>query len=123
MLRIVGIQRAEYPEREFILLQNQGHQRLTPKGHVILSEEAVIGISRFGIHIFTEQEWIMPGQFLMLCTGFGESKWVRSQDQSLLLQVFMGRTENVWPASVGPIHVLATKHSFIERPVAQVVRV
>ena len=41
MIRIVGIQRAERPEEEFVLLQNQGGMRLNLRGHVILTDAAV----------------------------------------------------------------------------------
>ena len=75
MIRIVGIQRNQSPEKEFVLLQNQGNMRLSLRGHLLLSEEAVKdGVVKENCHLFTEDTLVPAGMYVLPVTGCGESR-------------------------------------------------
>lgn len=116
MLRIVGVQRSENPQHEFVLLQNQGHMRVLLKGHMILSE-SVYNDPRLEpyLHLFTDDQYISPGLFVLLTTGHGEPHWSKTRDGAHVYRTFMGREVPVWETARCPIHVLAAQHSFVQR--------
>jgi hypothetical protein len=117
LLRIVGLQRDPIPEREFVLLQNQGSMRVTLRGHAILSEMA-ISSNRLspGAFAFSVEESIPSGMYVLLRTGFGEPKWGKTKEGQLVYHAFMNRAEVAWPQESGALHVLKTQHTFSERP-------
>jgi hypothetical protein len=117
MIRIVGIQRNPDPEREFVLLQNQGGLRLTLRGHAILREDALEfrDCGTQNMVLLTDDVIIPPGVYVLLHTGHGVSRWARSRDGALMYVVYIGRDEAIWCDYHGPIHVLATQHTFTER--------
>lgn len=116
MFRIVGVQRSPYPQIEFLLLQNQGGLRVQLKGHAVISEVAMaLGEPCADLHLFADDVIIPPGVYVMLMTGSGTPVWCRSRDGSLIFKTFMGRENSVWEGYHGPIHVLATQHTYCER--------
>lgn len=116
MLRIVGIQRAEAPDREFVLLQNQGSMRACLRGLVLLSECAVNrGDFERGAFVFRDEEHIPPGLYVLLTTGSGMPHWTRTKDGQYLYHAYMGRKSPVWSRLEGPLHLLSPNHSYVER--------
>ena len=123
MIRIVGIQRNEVPEREFVLLQNQGSMRLNLRGHLVMSQSAIEGADlTMTAHAFADDVLVPPGMFVLLSTGYGEPRWAKTKDQQLVYYAFMGRAHTVWDRCSGPIHVLGTQHTFTERSPAMLLR-
>lgn len=116
MIRIVGIQRTNDPHSEFVLLQNQGGLRLSLRGHAILREDALTedGPSR-NMHFFVDDVIVPPGVYILLHTGRGVPRWARSRDGALMYVAYMDRDEVAWSEYHGPIHVLATQHTYTER--------
>ncbi len=116
MLRVVGVQPHESEGLEFVLLQNQGHMRLILRGHAVFSETAISGgdIHNAG-HIFSEEESIGPGLFVMLSTGCGEPHWGRTKDGAYVFHTYMDRTSPVWQHCSAPFHVLGVQHTYIDR--------
>lgn len=123
MLRIVGVQRSEAAETEFVLLQNQGCLRVVLKGHVIVAERAIVrGDLCDYSHVFSEDESIHPGLYALLSTGFGVPHWGKTKDGSHVYHAYAGREEPVWHACEGTIHLLSPTHSYCERPETLVLR-
>ena len=116
MLRVIGIQRHESADQEFVLLQNQGHMRLILRGILLASESAVTGKSLDrSIHAFTEEESIGPGLFVMLTTGAGEPHWGKTRDGAYVFHTFMNAERPFWIDCECPLHVMQAIHSFTER--------
>lgn len=116
MIRIVGLQRNPSPDQEFILLQNQGSMRINLRGHVILTESAFLsGILGDSYFSFTQDMTIAPGQYVVLYSGFGTARMVRTKDGMMVYHVYMGRELSVWQNSLLPLHVLGIQHSYQER--------
>ncbi|MFY9234771.1 MAG: hypothetical protein WAO58_09975 [Fimbriimonadaceae bacterium] len=116
MIRIIGIQKSDEPDREFILLQNQGSLRAHLKGHAVMSEDAVeTGNLGTGAHVFGDDIHIPPGKYVLLITGAGEPRWTKTKDGQLMFQTYMNWERPVWSSLAGPVHVLNTQHSFTER--------
>lgn len=116
MIRIVGIQRDESPDREFILLQNQGGMRINLRGHVIVSQSAIEASDLSdSAHAFNEEALIPPGMFVLLSTGCGTPRWSRTKDGTLVYYTYMNREIPVWLRSSGSIHMLSTHHTYCER--------
>lgn len=116
MIRIVGVQRSESADREFVLLQNQGSLRINLRGHLILSDSAfeACDLSRTA-HVFSDDAQVPPGMYVMLHTGLGENRWTKTKDGALVYYAFMGRDSAFWRRCDGPLHVLSTQHTFAER--------
>lgn len=90
--------------------------RLCLRGHLLLSESAVgAGIVGENGHVFSEDVLIPAGMYVLLVTGFGESRWTKSKDGGLIYYCFMNREDSVWSRSELPLHLLSTQHSFTER--------
>lgn len=116
VVRIVGIQRSNEANEEFILLQNQGGLRVTLRGTVLVSERVVDqGCLQGACHVFSDEVNIPPGAFVLLRSGFGTPRWTKTKDGAMVYYSFMGRTESVWGCSEVPIHVSAPHHTYIER--------
>lgn len=115
MIRIVGVQRSDRPEHEFVLLQNQGAMRACLRGHLILSERA-LGSGRLdlGSYLFNSDEPIPTAAYVMLRTGHGESRWIRSKDGALVYTLFAGLDRSLW-STADSLHVLNTQHTYVER--------
>lgn len=113
MIRIVGFQRSECAEGEFLLLQNQGSLRAPLRGHAVAAEEAYEGIPWTEcVHLFHDDVNIAPGKFVLLRTCEGIPRWSQSKDGNPVYIAFMNRAETVWSRSRGPLHVLARQHRF-----------
>lgn len=116
MLRIVGIQKHELPGQEFILLQNQGHMRMSLRGHVVMSESAMTGRNiGDAAHAFDDDQIIPPSLFVLLSTGTGTPHWGRTRDGAHVYFTYMNRTESIWNDCELPLHVLAPQHSYVDR--------
>lgn len=116
MLRIVGLQRANSAEREFLLLQNQGSMRVTLRGHAIVGEEALLHGELSGKgYAFADEIQIPPGQYVILITGTGIARWAKTKENHMIYHVYMGRRDPVWSSQQLPIHLLAPQHTYTER--------
>ena len=116
MIRIVGVQRNELANREFVLLQNQGSLRIGLRGHVIMSESALDNSDLANAaHAFTDDVLVPPGTYILLSSGAGHPRWVRTKDGTMVYYAYMNRVEPVWNLCVGPLHVLGTQHTYAER--------
>jgi hypothetical protein len=117
MLRIVGVQRNERAEQEFVLLQNQGSLRLVLRGHMILADCALTHAELGEVsHLFVEDEPVHPGLYVLLSTGPGISYWGRTKDGAHVFHAYAGRARPLWHGCEGPLHVLSPCHTFSERP-------
>ena len=116
MIRIVGVQRNESAQQEFILLQNQGSLRLNLRGHMLMSdctlESADLAKTS---HLFRDEVLIPPGNYVILYSGAGEPHWAKTKDQQLVYYAYMQRPNPVWNGCSGPMHVLSPHHTYAER--------
>jgi hypothetical protein len=116
MIRIVGVQRNSQPDQEFVLLQNQGSMRANLRGHLLVNESAFLsGEVGDNFHPFTEEVSIGAGQYVVIYTGFGSSRWVRTKDGTVVYHTYMGRRSSVWEHALLPLHILNVQHSYSER--------
>ena len=119
MIRIVGVQRNECPEQEFVLFQNQGTLRECLRGHVVLSEAALECGEKLGLsHVFRDEELIPSGMYVILYSGKGKPRWARTKENALVFFTYMEREESVWQNCPGPLHLLVKQHSFVNRAVS-----
>ncbi len=89
--------------------------RASLRGHVLLSEQAIAaGGASDKIHVFSDEELIPAGMYVLLFSGCGEPKWSKTKEGALVFNAFMGRDSSVWDDSEA-IHVLSTQHSFNAR--------
>ena len=117
MIRIIGLQRDDAPEREFVLLQNQGSMRASLRGHVLLSESSLeTSDLSFGAHAITDEALIPPGMYVILFTGSGEPRWGRTKDGAMVFHSYMNRPHTVWSRCPGALHLLHAQHTYVERP-------
>lgn len=117
MLRIVGINRHPEPDREFILLQNQGGLKAILRGHAVMAECCIDSeIPLDCMHIFAEDVAVPPGAYVILYTGSGEPKWTKTKDYSMVYYTYLGRDQSVWDRRPGPVHVCAIQHTHTPRP-------
>lgn len=114
MLRIVGLQRSSDASSEFLLLQNQGSLRLHLKGHAILADQ-VSDLAMPQAHVFPDDVDIQAGLFVLLSTGKGTPRWVKTKDGSLVYYAYMDRQRPVWSSAQLPLHVMTITHSYSER--------
>jgi hypothetical protein len=123
LIRIVGIQRSENPDQEFVLLQNQGGLRLNLRGHLVISQSAYEGADLDSVaHLFVEEALIPPGVYVVLSSGLGEARWTKTKEGTLVYYAYMARRLSVWDRCSGPLHILNTQHSFAQRAPAMVLR-
>lgn len=116
MLRIVGIERSNDPLGEFVLLQNQGHMRLSVRGHILLADGAIHGAPvGDSAAVLADDEMIAPGLFVLVSSGVGEPHWAKTRDGAYVFHTFLNRREPIWVGCQGPLHVLAIQHSFVDR--------
>lgn len=118
MIRIIGVQRSSEPEKEFVLLQNQGGLRLSLKGHILASEDAFEnGDLSVGTHAFTDEAYITPGMYVILFSGSGAPKWAKTKEGQPVYYAYMNRDRSVWNRAEGSLHILAKQHSYQEKAV------
>lgn len=123
MLRIVGLQRSETADHEFLLLQNQGSMRIHLKGHAILSEGAVLtGDLSMGAYAFPDDVYVAPGLFVVLTTGAGNPRWARTRDGAHVYHAYMFKENPVWSRVELPLHTLGVQHVYCERTEPLLVR-
>lgn len=123
MLRIVGLQRSEIADREFLLLQNQGSMRISLKGHAIVSESAMLtGDLSMGSYALTDEVFIAPGLYIVLSTGAGVPRWARTKDGTNLYHAYMFRERPLWSNLELPLYVMSAQHVYSERPEPIMVR-
>ena len=119
MLRIVGVQKSDQVEREFLLLQNHGTLRVCLRGHVVLAERAIAQADLCdAAHVFTEEEHIPAGLYVLLSTGAGLAHWGRTKDGAHVYHAYASRPAPLWSHCDGPIHLLSPCHAYMERPEA-----
>lgn len=113
MLRIVGIQRNESPNQEFVLLQNRGSMRVNLRGHALVAEGALSGAGGPAIVISDDVD-LYPGQYAMIRSGIGPARWNKSTDGSQVFCGYLGCAYPLWEEKV-TVHLLSVQHSFVER--------
>lgn len=114
MLRIVGVERNEDPQKEFVLLQNQGVLKAYLRGHLLVDDSAFLDSGEIILdraYAFYEDVCIPASCYVMLVTGCGKNRWRKSADGSLVYTVFWNRNCSVWSKSPGPLHLLGVTHS------------
>lgn len=114
MIRIVGVQRSEVAQQEFVLLQNQGNIREQLRGRALV-EDAAFHESQGGIHLFGDDIRIGPGQFVMLRTCAGEPHWGTSKDGALVYFTYANRNATIWSTVSQPMHLLSVDHTLVPR--------
>lgn len=113
MIRIVGVQRNAFAEQEFVLLQNQGSNQISLRGHLVLSDCAwESGEMRDQAHVFRDDVEIPPDMYVILFSGHGSPRWAHTKDGTRVYYAYMGRDSSVWTRAEGPLHVLQRTHSF-----------
>jgi hypothetical protein len=123
LIRIVGLQRNAVPDKEFVLLQNQGGLRASIRGHVVASEVAFhAGDLGGGSHAFNDDVLVPPGMYVILYTGNGSPRWARTKDGQMVYYTYMNRSSAVWDSLPGAVHVLSTHHTYAEKPPALLLR-
>lgn len=121
MIRIVGVQRSERANSEFVLLQNQGSLRINLRGHALISDSVLdSGDMWSAAFVLGIDEVIRPGQYVVVYTGHGEARSTVNKEGVSVMYVYLGRSLPVWADQSAPIHILHTQHSYIERPTALV---
>lgn len=116
MLRIVGVQRNDNPVEEFVLLQNQGHMRVSLHGHLLVAESAYqeVPLDRCA-YAFSDDEFIPPSLFVILSTATGQPHWGKTKDGSYVYYTYMNRASGFWNGCSLPLHILAPQHTFVDR--------
>jgi hypothetical protein len=111
------------PEKEFILLQNQGALRSGLRGHVVMSEQAVNTSNLCdSAHAFNDEVLIPPGMYVLLYSGTGTPRWAKTKDGAMVYYTYMNRNEAVWEVAPGSLHVLNTHHTYADKPPALLLR-
>lgn len=110
MVRIVGVQRSGEAAGEFLLLQNQGAMRVRLMGHWVASDELTRNGAGSG-HLFTDDVWIGPGQFIVLHSKCGQSRWTTARDGAQVYTAYAGSPTPLWLRD-DPIHVLSIQHTY-----------
>ncbi len=120
MIRIVGIQKSERAEQEFVLLQNQGSMRSILRGQTLLADSYIRGESS-SVHAFTEEVSIAPGQFVLVRSGSGADGWITSKDGSYVYQTHLNAEDPLWSRQGESLHILSIQHTYCERKAAVLV--
>lgn len=118
MFRIVQVNRSESTGTEFVLLQNQGNMRQSLRGLTLMSDCAIATGDLGLAHVFTENEQVPPGAFVLLHTGEGTPSITRCRD-GIIYRAYMNRPDCVWSPCPGAIHVMAPHHTFQDRRVSR----
>ena len=101
-------------------MQNQGAMRLNLRGHAVISESVVCDTQGPAIHVFSDEELIPAGMYVLLVSGHGTSRWGKTKDGQMVYHVYMNRSFPVWNESDGPVHILNVQHSYTARTFASV---
>jgi hypothetical protein len=51
----------------------------------------------------------------VLYSGYGEPRWVRTKDGTVVYHCYMRREYSVWEQALLPLHLLHIQHSYSER--------
>ena len=73
-------------------------------------------------HAFADETHVPPGMFVLLSSGKGESRWTKTKDGQMVYYAYMNRDQAVWDRCSGPVHLLSTQHTFVERAPAILLR-
>ena len=126
MIRIVGVQRSEIPEKEFVLLQNQGVRRLPLLGYLITDDlglnSADPSVRGERIYVFRHDVKLPPSTYVALITGWGEDGWRRHPDTTTVFHVYWCRERSVWYGHEEPIHLLSIANTHAPHPEGYLLR-
>ncbi len=123
MLRIVGLQRSDSADREFLLLQNQGSMRVHLRGHAIMSDSAFFSSDlTAGSYAFPDDVSISPGLYVILTTGTGTPRWAKTKDGAHVYHAYMFQNAPVWSRAELPLHMMGSQHEYSERTEPLLVR-
>src|SRR5688572_5634082 len=104
-------------------MQNQGSLRLRLRGHILASDSAIDSSDlSFGAHAFQDDELIPAGMFVLLFSGSGTPRWTKTKENQLVYYTYMNRRTPVWENVPGSVHILATQHTYSEKPPALLLR-
>lgn len=96
-----------------MLLQNQGNLRVNLRGHVLVSQCAVENGDLSGAAFAFNQDTLIPaGMYVVLVSGHGEPRSIKTKEGSLIFYAYMNRNASVWDTASGPLHLLATQHTY-----------
>ena len=99
-----------------MLLQNQGSMKVNLKGHVVAAQSVVdAGDVSEAIHIFSDDVFVLPGMYVLLRTCSGVGHWNHTHDRYSTFYAYMHRRVPVWSRHIGPLHVMAPQHKWVER--------
>ena len=102
MIRIVGVEHSQSTNEEFVLFQNQGTMREHLRGHALVQDSTIKHPDcRGNVHIFTDDEHIGTGAYVLLQSGFGEPRWSRSKDGTVIYITFANSTDPLWNPDLG----------------------
>ncbi|MCA0361043.1 MAG: lamin tail domain-containing protein [Armatimonadetes bacterium] len=120
MIRIVGVQRSEDLNQEFIVLQNQGNMRVNLRGYALVAEASVDEPSGLQeVYVIRDDVSLPAGHYAVVRSGSGSPRWVHDEGYHYFY-TFLARNSSVWNRLSGPIHVLAPQHTFCERSVERI---
>lgn len=114
MVRIVGVQRSTRVLDEFVLLQNQGTLRVSMRGFALVSGVALDGDDG-SFSLLTDELDLHPGQYMLVRSCIGPSRWMQPEDGAPIYYHFLGHTRPVWGQEQEAVHLLAPQHTFCER--------
>ena|SRR5438477_12336107 len=117
MLRIIGIQRSDDAQGEFVLLHNQGILKVQLRGHMVADEEGLLNLDPDRMFSFTDEELIPAGCYVILVSGEGIGGWRKSADGSHIYHVYWNRRTPAWADEESPMHLLNIVHT--NRPRAE----
>lgn len=113
MIRIVGVEHSKSTNEEFVLFQNQGTMREHLRGHALVQDSTIKQPDcRGNVHIFTDDEHIGTGAYVLLQSGFGEPRWSRSKDGTVIYITFANSSEPLWNPDLGTLHLLNVQHTY-----------
>jgi hypothetical protein len=126
MIRIVGVQRSSVPEKEFILLQNQGPRRIPLEGYLLTDELGLYardaGLRGDRMFTFQTDAKLIPSAYVALVTGLGEDGWRKMDDGSVVYYCYWNRDDPVWFGHEDPVHLLCVTNTHSPRRDAYVIR-
>jgi len=124
MIRIIGVQRSERPEKEFVLLQNQGARRIPLEGFLLTDDLGLGDPMKYGdrIYYFRTDIKMIPSAYVALVTGWGEDGWRKTDDCTAIYQMHWGREHPVWSGYDLPLHLLSVVNTHACQPEGYLVR-
>ncbi|MBX3096387.1 MAG: hypothetical protein KF812_05950 [Fimbriimonadaceae bacterium] len=120
MLRIVGVDMESGPEREGILLQNQGVMNVDLHGIAVIAEAPGLdGVPKVW-HVFAGSKRVLPRGYVLLRTGVGVPCEARTKDGHPITLDYAQQTETLKDLGVTNLRLLVPSNSFPVEPVPHI---